>query len=161
MQLLLDGAGLIRCEQAGIDRPLGAFHVEGVDALAGQRADCGIGVQRHLDRGAAAFRQVVRDRAAHACRRAESGHGKRAEIELQRLRFDEVRRFGRHDDLRGRDLGFAVVAEPGEFPRIPDVHAGERQGSDDPERLATVTASDRTKHFGRVLLRIVGRVSQR
>src|SRR5690606_34381101 len=74
------------------------------------------------------------------------------EIELERFRFDQVRRLGRYAEFADRHAGLATRIQPGQFVGIPDVDATERQGAAEAELLAFRCARDR-KQQARLVVR--------
>ena len=72
-----------------------------------------------------------------------AGHREGPQIQLQRFRFDDIRRRRRNANIGHCHLWHTMLVEPGELPGIPDIAAMKRQLCAKPERLAAVNTCDR------------------
>src|SRR3546814_16568200 len=69
--------------------------------------------------------------------------GGRVEVELERLRLDQLRRGRQHGDRGGGDGGLAARIEPAQLVGVPAIRSLEGQGAADAELGAAVRARDR------------------
>ena len=86
---------------------------------------------------------------------------KGAEIELQRLRFDDRRRVGWHAEFTDRDLRLAARIEPRDLVRGPQIDAAEGQRRAQSERFPLARASDRKEQCRIVAFGVVGWLAER
>jgi hypothetical protein len=136
-------------KQRGIGRPV-AFDFDGfrVDRLAAktaerERVELRWRRQQDFDGAAGGIRQIALGALAQRVRARETFLVEAREIELERLRFDDVRRRRREAELGDGDLGLAARVEPRKLVGVPDVDAVERQRIADAERFALRSARDR------------------
>jgi hypothetical protein len=59
--------------------------------------------------------------------RSDLGLVERVQVQLERLRLDDVRRIGRNDERGQRHLRLALQVQPRYLVGIPDIHAEEGQ----------------------------------
>src|SRR5579863_4083002 len=117
--------------------------------------------QTHRHACAARRRYIALEHLAQRIERVDLRLGERAEIQLERLRLDDVRRLGRHVERRDRDLWLAARIQPRELIRVPDIGAEERQLRTDADRLARLVARNRKEQRRVVLLGVRGGFAER
>jgi hypothetical protein len=112
--------------------------------------------QRRVHRRAEGVRQVVAQQGQQGVRVGQAGLVEGIQVQLERLRFDDVGRIGRRRDGRDRHLRLAAHVQPRQFVGIPDVDAEEGQGAGQAEFVALLLARDGKQQL-RCVFGLVGR----
>nr|GEU28525.1 hypothetical protein [Tanacetum cinerariifolium] len=135
----------------GVDVDVEAVQQQAVQLAHGQLAEL-LGLREHdVHAGACRLRQILQQQRVQRIDAVETGLVERVQVQLERFRFDDVGRVGRHGDAGNRHLRLAAAVKPRDFVGIPDIDAKERQGAGQPQFVALALARNREQQFRRVI----------
>ena len=142
-ELACVGAKELWCDLVSI-----AAHRHTIDAVAGQTRHSGAVRGRRLanddvDICAGTGREVTSNDRCQVGRGFVPAHRKRAQVELQGLRFDEIDRICGDGNFSCGDLRHSIIVQPGQLPGIPDIRAMKWQFGCESKRVSGVDTCDR------------------
>src|SRR5690625_2344455 len=118
--------------------------------------------QRHVNRRTGNPGEITLECLDYLLAGIEAGLVEAVEIELPRLRLDQVGRVGGQTKTRHGDLGLAAGIEPADLESVPLILAHKRQlVLLDTQRSAALDTWNGIKQPGIVVLGIAGRLTQR
>ena len=108
-----------------------------------EHGEVGRWIERDRHRGAAGATQIRLDPTHELAAGRDRLLRERAQVELERFRFDDARRVGGNAEATDRGLGLAAPIEPAHLVGGPQVDPAKRKRAGEPERLARVGPRDR------------------
>ena len=119
-------------------------------------------LQIDIDSASGGGREVAGERSRDGVNIGERRLVERVQIELERLRFDQVRAVGGHAKTADGDDGLAFFVQPGKLVGVPDVFSDKRQGGRiDGDFAALDLAGTGEKQLRCVLVTVVRRLAER